>query len=515
MKPQDETIVCTCPFGFILEGDECVSCNGGEYFSDGKCIPVPNQNVALPSLLFFSPETFEKELPTGWETACIGECIDHGLRFSAKGIELGSVDFTKRFQKTLTFTVQDKMLQTGSFLHFKAIGIESAALFSVYLDGVRAAITSGDEDTFTVALPQSTKNIVFSFTQSGVVYDNAKREESTDDNTFLLNNIRIVGVSSSSLSKYASFATTTVLSSCPGGSSIDSSSTCALCGAGTFEENGTCVPCGEGQFNPTQGQTSCLECTFGTPSEDFTTCNTNGVFTSSISEDSKAKPKTYNLTKVSDLGPLLVRPTKMLYLSLNDTKFDDSVSCTALGTHACVVNEENAEDFGSLVEFKEQTNEREEEFTLTYTTLHQQADDTCPNGRKTQIIFTCSLATASLLPVVLLSSDCDLYLQWNSVAACPVCDPDSDYEYIVGACTKGTQITQRMKKADAMCNPVLEFEDESVSCSSVEISYALVIIGTVLLAAVVVLISVFLYLHYNVSQKYNRLIEDQYDDDMM
>jgi hypothetical protein len=239
------------------------------------------------------------------------------------------------------------------------------------------------------------------------------------------------------------------------------------------------------------------------------------VFTSSISDDSEsgeAKLKTYNLTKVSDLGPLLVSPTKMLYLSLNDTKFDDIASCTALGTHACVVNEENAEDFGSLVEFKEQTNEREEEFTLTYTTLPQQADDTCPNGRKTQIIFTCSLATASL-PVVLLSSDCDLYLQWNSITACPVCDPDSDYEYIVGACTKGTQITQRMKKADAMCNPVLEFEAESASCSLVEISYALIIIGAVLLAAVVVLIGVFLYLHYNISQKYNRLIEDHPDED--
>jgi hypothetical protein len=507
---------CKCPPGLYLEGGSCQKCPAGEYYSEtaNTCVSVDEGYAAWTALTFFSKDfgATSSDLPPGWTTSCVGECIDTGMLISADGVTPGYSfsGLTKRIQKVLSFSVdKDMMLSDGAFMTYKTAGaLPQSTLFEIYVDGVRQTSTS-EGDTRKVALPKTASVIALSFTQSGL-YDNGDERRRSVDDEFSFSDVMIVGATVGSESSYASYETT-VLSECDRGAVVSEDKTsCTPCPKGSYRSGFQCEVCPENTYTSHEGSTSCYSCLTGTvANDDHTECIIpDCTFTT---ED-----ETFTIGDAGVIGPIFFSSTEFMYLSVCEQtdSFGNDLACNSLQTHVCLektvsdeigLSTESAVNYGSRAEFLS-LSEEQKGFMISYSDPSE-VDQDCPSGRKTQVLFICNTETS--VPRAISTDTCNPIIYWNTPYGCPLCNENTDYEEIAGSCSSGVRVVKLAKRADVQCNGLAFLTEFKESCSDVTVPFSLIFISLGVMVLLIIGLLVAIFRHRRISQKYNKLVEHE------
>ena len=507
--PTDEWLPCTCPESMHLVGDKCVSCAAGKVYDagSGECTDAPAGTATSDALLFFPTANGmrKRELPAGWTTSCVGECIDGGMAVSTHGVTpfASSYAVGKRLKKSLSFAVPVGLLPRGGALFYTTYGsLPSTATFAVYVDGIRQ-VSVGDENKKKVILPLMPKEIVFAYSQTGEVFSSGRRG---DEESFSFSDVYITGIDPAlgdDLKKYQ----TAYNAPCePGSVSSEGQALCTKCGAGSFQSLGSCQRCGVDSFAPVDGLTECYKCYPGTvPSANQTYCVIPAdVFVAEGRDGTSVK---YNFTGAPVLERIPLTASVMLSLSvsapLHVSQRDAERAQTsplAFVKIETVGAEPQTASFGSRAEITSSGTG----VTLVYRALPFERSADCETSQTATLIVACG--AESSVPRVIDPELCASTVLWSAVYGCPVCG-EQDYELVVDSCSSGKRVVRKTRKETSLCNGDLVVSSYVESCSDVQVKkwWVFAVIG--LFVVLVVVLVVVVYKHIQMKRKYDLLIE--------
>jgi len=123
-----------------------------------------------------------------------------------------------------------------------------------------------------------------------------------------------------------------------------------------------------------------------------------------------------------------------------------------------------------------------------------------------QVICDSSNSSSSFQPTLISSNDsCTAIFVWRSIYGCPVCS-EQDYLTTQTSCIDGMQSLVEVKRNPACNGPINKRIQETACSETLQFPLIAVLIGTVLFAALLVLVVILIVRNRRMSHRYNRLL---------
>eukprot|EP01087_Luapelamoeba_hula_P010552 TRINITY_DN2795_c0_g1_i1.p1 TRINITY_DN2795_c0_g1~~TRINITY_DN2795_c0_g1_i1.p1 ORF type:complete len:1862 (-),score=142.29 TRINITY_DN2795_c0_g1_i1:134-5719(-) len=347
--------------------------NGGEAAS---CTPCPANTEAVKSQIH---ETFiGSEWPTGWETGC-DHCDTNGFRRHYHSLDSG--DGAALFFSWLS--INQSFYTDGQFsLQATLECPNSDCNFAVWIDDTVTGIwfSQGKADqqiNVTQPIPAGQHTFYIDFSRWNP-------SESHNATRVVIHSIQMVGTTEGGAANCRACP--------PGAISAEGSTSCNVCGPGTFPDpsgTGRCKVCPVDTITDRPGMEACIPCGNGTSTNGrvgASECTTNGcVFTADLTPD---WPVTFNLSRLarydSMWGPIFDPVNRQSYFLNVCTRDHANSTCrntdgSIMDTFACQITAQHAsKDLGRIMSFAyiPPQNLEEERVILSYSYGKQCEQDT-------------------------------------------------------------------------------------------------------------------------------------------